>query len=138
MGKMNGGQCEVGKRTHAGSRFQWEKPYLNLRHPASGGYQYPIVKPAKSLRPGGGMRSSRRGIRGWVAVLVVVAAIGTVTAAGRGASAIRNQDLREWLTYIASDGRQGRAVFSAGMGLAAAYIEDHLRAWSLTPGGDHG
>ena len=47
-------------------------------------------------------------------------------------------DLREWLTYIASDDLQGRAVFGAGIGLAASYIEEHLRAWGVKPGGDHG
>jgi len=50
----------------------------------------------------------------------------------------QSQDLREWLTYIASDELQGRAVFSAGIGLAAAYIEDHLRAWGVKPAGDRG
>jgi hypothetical protein len=68
----------------------------------------------------------------------LVAAIGSATAAGGGSSGIRSQDLREWLTYIASDELQGRAVFSAGIGLAAGYIEDHLRAWNVKPGGDRG
>ncbi len=76
------------------------------------------------------MTASRRVARGWVGVFLV-AAIGSATAAGGGSSAIRSQDLREWLTYIASDELQGRAVFSAGIGLAAGYIEDHLRAWNL-------
>src|SRR5712691_7089206 len=81
------------------------------------------------------MASSRRVVRGWVGVLLV-AAIGS--AASGGPSSIRSQDLREWLTYIASDELQGRAVFSAGIGLAAAYIEDHLRAWGVKPAGDRG
>jgi hypothetical protein len=55
---------------------------------------------------------------------------------GGGPSAIRSQDLREWLTYIASDELQGRAVFSPGIGLAAAYIEDQLRAWGVKPAGE--
>ena len=29
-------------------------------------------------------------------------------------------------------------MFTAGFGLAAAYIEDHLRAWGVKPAGDHG
>src|SRR5436190_1492130 len=76
----------------------------------------------------------------------VYAAIFTLALAlsvlARGASAsgnvasIRAQDLKEWLTYIASDELEGRAVFSTGIGLAAAYIEDHLRAWGVKPAGD--
>src|SRR5713226_2481619 len=83
------------------------------------------------------MRSSRRAVRGWIAALVV-STIGASAAAGGGPSSIRSQDLREWLDYIASDELQGRAVFSAGIGLAAAYIEDHLRTWGVKPAGDHG
>ena len=29
-------------------------------------------------------------------------------------------------------------MFTAGYGLAAAYVEDHLRAWGVKPAGDHG
>ena len=42
-------------------------------------------------------------------------------------------DLREWLTFIASDELQGRATYSAGLGLAAAYIQTHLRDWGVRP-----
>jgi hypothetical protein len=61
-----------------------------------------------------------------------------VAAASPGISLIRTDELRDWLTYIASDELQGRATFSAGLGLAAAYIEDHLRAWGVKPAGDGG
>src|SRR5207244_4092098 len=57
-------------------------------------------------------------------------------AAHGGAGSIRAQDLREWLTYIASDDLQGRAVYTAGLGLAAGYIEQHLQEWGLKPAGD--
>src|ERR1041385_8504205 len=67
----------------------------------------------------------------------VVTAIATAGAAS-GAPAIKTQDLQEWLTYLASDELQGRAVFSAGFGLAGAYIEDHLRAWGVKAAGDAG
>ena len=76
-------------------------------------------------------------VRGWVAAFVVVALCGA-TAAGGGAAAIKSPDLRAWLTYIASDELEGRAVFTAGFGLAAAYVEDHLHAWGVKPAGDHG
>ena len=65
--------------------------------------------------------------------------LGVVTAAAAGGrDSIKSQDLKEWLTYIASDDLEGRAVFTAGLGLAAAYIEDHLREWGVKPAGDNG
>ena len=48
------------------------------------------------------------------------------------------RDLKEWLSHIASDDMQGRAVFSAGLGLAASYLEEHLREWGVKPAGDNG
>ena len=83
------------------------------------------------------MGRGRLAIRGWIAAIVVVAVAGA-TAAGGGAGAINTPDLREWLTYISSDELEGRAVFTAGFGLAAAYIEDHLHAWGVKPAGDRG
>ncbi len=83
------------------------------------------------------MRRSRNTIRLWAAA-ILAAACGTLAAAARGQTLIRTQDLREWLTYVASDELQGRAVFSAGFGLAGAYIEDHLHEWSVKPAGDPG
>jgi len=59
-------------------------------------------------------------------------------AATGGIGAIKSQDLKEWLTYVASDELQGRATYGSGIGLAAAYIEDHLRTWGVKPAGDHG
>jgi Peptidase family M28 len=51
---------------------------------------------------------------------------------------ISQADLKEWLTYLASDTLQGRQVFSEGYGLAAAYIAERLRSWGVKPGGDDG
>jgi hypothetical protein len=84
------------------------------------------------------MGRRRQGVRVWLAAAWVVGAVSAVAAAGGGRSAIKSQDLKEWLTYISSDELQGRAVFSAGFGLAAAYIEEHLRGWGVRPAGDHG
>ena len=75
-------------------------------------------------------------VRGWAAALVIGATV-AVGAAG-GAGAIKAQDLREWLTYLSSDELEGRAVFTAGYGMAAAYVSDHLRAFGVKPAGDHG
>ena len=73
------------------------------------------------------------------AALAVLLAIAPAQAAGKGgAPPVNARELREWLTYIASDDLQGRAVFSTGIGLAASYIADHLRAWGVKPAGDHG
>src|ERR1700681_776531 len=90
----------------------------------------------------GGLVMNRRfAIRVCAGLVALSLALGVVD---RGASAngnvasIKAQDLKEWLTYIASDELEGRAVFTAGIGLAAAYIEDHLQAWGVKPGGDRG
>jgi hypothetical protein len=51
---------------------------------------------------------------------------------------ISQADLKEWLTYLASDTLQGRQVFSEGYGLASAYVADRLRSWGVKPLGDGG
>ncbi len=80
------------------------------------------------------MSRARASIR--ALALAVVLAVLPVAAAG-GPASIKAEDLKEWLSYIASDELQGRAVFSAGLGLAAGYIADHLRVWGVEPAGDH-
>jgi len=77
--------------------------------------------------------SGRRAILS-VAFTAIVCA-GAVSAAG-GRSSITSADLRQWLTYIASDDLQGRAVYSEGFGLAAGYIQAHLQEWGIEPRGD--
>jgi hypothetical protein len=62
----------------------------------------------------------------------------SASAASPGLGLIKSGELKEWLSYIASDELQGRATYSAGLGLAAAYIEDHLREWGVKPAGDGG
>jgi peptidase M28-like protein len=74
-----------------------------------------------------------------VVLVVVLALAGTWRAgAAGGLGSITRGELNEWLTYIASDDLQGRAVFGTGIGLAAGYIEDHLKVWGVKPAGDHG
>src|SRR5262245_62350479 len=58
--------------------------------------------------------------------------------AGAQQSSITPDSLRYWLTYLASDDLEGRATFSEGLGLAAAYIADQLKDAGVKPGGDHG
>jgi hypothetical protein len=47
-------------------------------------------------------------------------------------------ELREWLTYLASDALQGRRAFSEGYGLAAAFVAERLREAGVTPLGEDG
>lgn len=47
-------------------------------------------------------------------------------------------EMKEWLTYIASDSLQGRQLFTEGLGLAGAYIAEHLKRWGVAPAGDAG
>jgi hypothetical protein len=59
-------------------------------------------------------------------------------AAGGALSSIRVGELREWLTYVSSDQMEGRALYSAGLGLTAGFIQEHLRQWNVRPAGDAG
>lgn len=73
-------------------------------------------------------------------ILRVAAALvflGTVSAAAGGRDSITGPDLKVWLTYIASDELEGRELYTTGIGLAAAYIENQLRA-GVRPAGDKG
>jgi hypothetical protein len=80
----------------------------------------------------------------WRLALVVLCSAlslsaGPGAAVSTGAAApIRTEDLRRWLTYLSSDDLQGRALYSAGLGLAAAYIGDRLSEWNVKPAGDDG
>jgi hypothetical protein len=51
---------------------------------------------------------------------------------------IKADELRDWLTYFSSDELEGRNTYSEGLGLAAAYIADHLKEWGVRPGGPNG
>ncbi len=53
-------------------------------------------------------------------------------------SSITPAELNEWLSYIASDELEGRRIFTEGLGLAGAYIADHLKEWGVKPAGENG
>src|SRR5471032_611726 len=72
------------------------------------------------------------------AVILGLSLVTSGVAASGGVGSLKSQDLKEWLTYIASDELEGRAVFTTGIGLAAAYLSDHIHTWGLKPAGDHG
>jgi hypothetical protein len=59
-------------------------------------------------------------------------------ATGVGYAQISETDLREWLSYLASDELQGRQVFTEGYGRASQYIAERLKAWGVKPLGASG
>jgi hypothetical protein len=64
----------------------------------------------------------------------------SLTAAKKtgGSQLVKAEDMKEFLTTISSDEYEGRATFTEGLGLAAAYVAEHLRSWGVKPGGDSG
>ena len=65
---------------------------------------------------------SRRRAAIWLATLVVGLGILAASGASAARESIKADDLKEWLSYIASDELQGRATYSAGLDLAAAWV----------------
>ena len=81
----------------------------------------------------------RLGARWAAGACAFVLAIGAAGAQTRPTSpTTAADDLRTWLSYLASDELGGRANFSEGLGLAASYIVERLREWDVKPGGDAG
>ena len=62
----------------------------------------------------------------------------SATPARGGFNSIEPAGLQEWLSYVASDELQGRQIYSEGLGLAAAYVADHLKEWGVKPAGENG
>jgi hypothetical protein len=83
------------------------------------------------------MTNTKRRTAGALALVVGLAAAAQVRASG-GLTSIAPADLKQWLTYIASDELQGRQMYTEGLGLAAGYIEGHLESWGVKPAGDEG
>ncbi|HKQ78274.1 MAG TPA: M28 family peptidase [Blastocatellia bacterium] len=75
-----------------------------------------------------------------VLIIVLCLTLSAVPAQNRKAekATVQADDLQKWLTYLASDELEGRATFSEGLGLAAAYLAEQLRSWGVKPGGDNG
>jgi hypothetical protein len=75
----------------------------------------------------------------WATLLVLCLAIGPTGAAQSSpGQAVSQEDMRTWLTYLSSDELQGRLAYTEGLGLAAAYITQHLAEWGVKPAGDSG
>src|SRR2546422_10023878 len=83
---------------------------------------------------------NRRRLTAIITQLALVAAFtfSTVAAKNGGRDKITQEDLKEWLTYLASDELEGRNTYTEGLGLAAAYIAEHLHSWGLKPCGPNG
>ena len=81
-----------------------------------------------------------------LACAAVAAAVAAATVSAQGPeppkgvrfAQINPGEMREWLTYLASDELQGRQVFTEGYGLAASYVAGHLKTWGVKPLGDGG
>lgn len=53
-------------------------------------------------------------------------------------SQITPAELTDYLTYLSSDQLTGRQIYTEGYGLAAGYIQEHLRQWGVKPIGENG
>ena len=68
-----------------------------------------------------------------------LALVFSIATPGRAQSSrITQDDMKRWLSYIASDDLQGRQVFTEGLALAGAFIGDQLKEWGVRPAGDEG
>src|SRR5829696_9004473 len=64
----------------------------------------------------------------------------TAPAASRfgNTDGVTANQLKEHLTFIASDELEGRDTPSRGLDIAAMYIAQHLGTWGIKPAGDNG
>ncbi|HEU4936482.1 MAG TPA: M28 family peptidase [Vicinamibacterales bacterium] len=69
---------------------------------------------------------------------LMAAGLGAQKPATGGPKSIEPSELKEWLSYIASDDLQGRQIYTEGLGLAAGYITQHLAEWGVKPAGENG
>src|SRR5262245_54816084 len=102
----------------------------------------PVEVSNHNKRKSGGkvMIRSRRLTRILALFVSLCLTISAVPAQNRKAdkATVQADDLQKWLSYLASDELEGRATFSEGLGLAAAYLAEQLRSWGVKPGGDAG
>ena len=82
-------------------------------------------------------------LRRLTAVALQLALVASLTAglafAGNGGrEQIKAEEMKEWLTYFASDEFEGRGTFTEGLGLAAGYLAAQLKAFGVKGGGPNG
>ena len=63
---------------------------------------------------------------------------GPAPATGVRYAQVSENDLRQWLSYLASDELQGRQVFTEGYGRATQYVADQLKSLGVKPLGEKG
>jgi hypothetical protein len=68
----------------------------------------------------------------------IVGAQAPAPAKGVKYSQVSPAELKDWLTYLASDELQGRQIYTEGYGLAAGFISEKLRDWGVKPIGSNG
>jgi hypothetical protein len=86
----------------------------------------------------------------WALALLIVTSVPTaaISQSQRGSQtkaapfgnvdAISAKQLRDYLTFIASDDLEGRDTPSRGLDIAAKYIAEHLSSWGIKPAGGDG
>ena len=74
----------------------------------------------------------------FVFILIVFGSILSIGTGAQQRGGINETDLKQWLTFLASDELQGRRTYSEGLGIAAGYISSYLQQWGVKPGGDGG
>jgi len=85
------------------------------------------------------LRSIRIGVLALGAMTALAAQPWTLLAQGpapaRGVkyAQISPAEMKEWLSYLASNELLGRQIYTEGYGLAAQYVADHLRQWGVKP-----
>src|SRR3954467_14117637 len=75
-----------------------------------------------------------------VSALVLALSLSFIAARAvpRGATSITAAELRDFLTFVASDEMEGRDTPSRGLNTAAKFIAMNLSRWGLKPAGDDG
>src|SRR4051812_11778997 len=81
---------------------------------------------------------ARRFLFSCVVLCFMAAGLGAQKPASGGPKSIEPSELKEWLSYIASDELQGRQIYTEGLGLAAGYITQRLAEWGVKPVGEEG
>src|SRR6476619_782185 len=80
----------------------------------------------------------RRFLSLFLLLCFMAAGLGAQKPAAGGPKYIEPSELKEWLSYVASDELQGRQIYTEGLGLAAGYITQHLAEWGVKPAGEDG
>jgi hypothetical protein len=81
------------------------------------------------------MRIARKLTSAIALISIIALNLTSFAADSRG---IREDEIKQWLTYFSSDEFEGRNTYSEGLGLAAGFIAAQLKSWGVRPGGPAG